>query len=424
MERNIKIGILTFHKSINTGAFIQCYSLITRLMKDFPDEKIEVIDYCTKKTKERYSYHLLEYVFSACKTLKYSEDRRSSIRKMGGRIKGLILNPRLLRDRKKEYKLFKEVWGGGRRFLSDESLITDDMNRFFETYKNKYDIVIVGSDCVWQYEAYPFPNVYFLNEKLSPIKMSYAACASNFRFDRLTSSDKKIVMDSLKAFQYIGVRDIQSEGFMDALSTKLDYEHNCDPAFLLEVDKVPVDRNLVRKKLEDAGVDFSKKIVGIQLRCEALGEKIADCLDLGSDYQYVIIRKRNSISNIFIDTLNPLEWSIVFGFFDVIITDFFHAAIMSVKNNVAPLAFDTDFNHFDRNQTRICDLMTRLNLRDFYYQVQEELQIDCVWLKSGFERIINEVNMPNFRQLVCNESRHYEGFRDKLQRVIKELKQE
>ena len=36
----MKIGILTFHGSINEGAVMQCYSLCHRLMNDFPDAKI------------------------------------------------------------------------------------------------------------------------------------------------------------------------------------------------------------------------------------------------------------------------------------------------------------------------------------------------------------------------------------------------
>ena len=41
----MKLGILTFHKSINYGAFMQCYALSQRLQRDFPQIEVEVIDY-------------------------------------------------------------------------------------------------------------------------------------------------------------------------------------------------------------------------------------------------------------------------------------------------------------------------------------------------------------------------------------------
>ena len=40
----MRIGILTFHRSVNNGAVIQCYSLSKRLQKEFPDADVEVID--------------------------------------------------------------------------------------------------------------------------------------------------------------------------------------------------------------------------------------------------------------------------------------------------------------------------------------------------------------------------------------------
>ena len=44
-----RIGILTFHRSTNNGAFIQAYSLSRRLEKDFPQCEVEVIDYSMPK---------------------------------------------------------------------------------------------------------------------------------------------------------------------------------------------------------------------------------------------------------------------------------------------------------------------------------------------------------------------------------------
>lgn len=41
----MKIGILTFHRSINYGAFMQCYALSHELMVRYPQHQVDVIDF-------------------------------------------------------------------------------------------------------------------------------------------------------------------------------------------------------------------------------------------------------------------------------------------------------------------------------------------------------------------------------------------
>ena len=45
----MKIGILTFHQSVNNGAVMQAYSLSKRLKREYPDDEIEIINYRKKK---------------------------------------------------------------------------------------------------------------------------------------------------------------------------------------------------------------------------------------------------------------------------------------------------------------------------------------------------------------------------------------
>ncbi len=43
-----KIGILTFYRSINNGAFLQCFSLANKLLEN-REYSVEVINYDTQK---------------------------------------------------------------------------------------------------------------------------------------------------------------------------------------------------------------------------------------------------------------------------------------------------------------------------------------------------------------------------------------
>ena len=60
-----RVGILTFHKSINYGAFMQCYSLSQRMQRDFPDCRIEVIDYVPLRTLATHDVNLFSYLFGS-----------------------------------------------------------------------------------------------------------------------------------------------------------------------------------------------------------------------------------------------------------------------------------------------------------------------------------------------------------------------
>ena len=51
-----KIGILTYHRSINYGAFLQAYSLYNAIKKRYGDKWIvEIIDYESEKAYKVYA---------------------------------------------------------------------------------------------------------------------------------------------------------------------------------------------------------------------------------------------------------------------------------------------------------------------------------------------------------------------------------
>jgi len=138
-----KIGVLTFHKSYNYGAFMQCYSFVLRLKRDFPETDIEVIDYSSKKSLDGYQEYLGK--------LKEKEAKRISIRN----------------------KEFENDW----KYLplSKSSIVGDDQEQFYKEFGNRYDIIIVGSDAVFNWNRIKLPNVYFLNGEHNAKKLSYAA---------------------------------------------------------------------------------------------------------------------------------------------------------------------------------------------------------------------------------------------------------
>ena len=59
----MRIGILTFHRAHNYGAFLQCLSLVSKLKKEFPNDCIEVVDVNTKEMNDYYSTKFVDMLF-------------------------------------------------------------------------------------------------------------------------------------------------------------------------------------------------------------------------------------------------------------------------------------------------------------------------------------------------------------------------
>lgn len=51
----MRIGILTFHKPINYGAFLQAFSLAEGIQENIPNANVEIVDYIApKESKNSY----------------------------------------------------------------------------------------------------------------------------------------------------------------------------------------------------------------------------------------------------------------------------------------------------------------------------------------------------------------------------------
>ena len=92
----MKIGILTFHQSINNGAVMQAYSLSKRLKKEYPDDEIEIINYRKKSVDRAYSYHMSDYF------------RASSFKQLVKKLLDLLIDPKLLKRLRNRTKVFND----------------------------------------------------------------------------------------------------------------------------------------------------------------------------------------------------------------------------------------------------------------------------------------------------------------------------
>ncbi|MFK0731116.1 MAG: polysaccharide pyruvyl transferase family protein [Gloeotrichia echinulata GP01] len=175
---SLKIGIVTYHFTSNYGATLQAYALSNFLMKQGYD--VEFIDYRPKSVR--------------------LEDRRYLY------PKSYWLNPsRIMEARKKIINMNnfvdKHLKLSQKRFDTSECL---------NKYKHSYDIVICGSDEIWNINSTRgLDTPYFLDfiSGKDARKVSYAA---SFGSTINLGTHKEKIYDFLSDFHAISVRDNNS----------------------------------------------------------------------------------------------------------------------------------------------------------------------------------------------------------------------
>lgn len=398
----MKIGILTFHRSYNYGAFMQCFSLFKRLQKDFPNIKFEVIDYNSPKAADGYVQSLKN-------------------------VKDDALRNRMA-ERNARFTDCQEQLP-----LSSFKLVSDDYSELIAYMNENYDAVIVGSDAVWNWEVRGFPNPYFLKDYRG-IKLSYAASVHGMVYQNMTQEQKEYLKEAFEDFRYIGVRDISTENLVHYVNPKLMVYHNCDPTILLDLNDVPCDKEELKNKLAKHGVDFSKPLVGVMAGSN-IGYEIKKYF--GKRAQLVSVYQPNPYADVYLHDLTPYEWAHVFSFFRTTATHFFHGTLLTLVNHkpVASVEFENAYSAV--NTTKIKDVLSRLGLLQWRFCtsyrdlsiVKKAMKKFHLWSDKAMWRNVNQhiedaIKNDYSEEIACKieeEAKSYLSFKEVLENIQKEF---
>lgn len=357
----MRIGILTFHRSINYGAFMQSYALSKTLQKRYPNHIVEIIDFEFLRKHNNYKKPPLRYPpFNLEYHIKYSRFQSS-----------LPLLP-----------------------LSKQAFITDNTDMLCDYIKDNYDIVIVGSDAVWAFQKMSLDNPYWLfGSKLNGvIKMSYAASAFSTRFEKISDEEKGFIGERLSDFTYIGVRDNATKEFVESLNIGQEVFINNDPTFFLDPSS---DRELYKKTLRKNLIFSNKKKIAFMTRNMPHIDEIRK--ELVSQYDLVHFNIRNRNKDIlsrkckFMFNLSPYEWYNAFGQMSLTITNFFHGACLSIINHVPTIVIDDAKTSYT---SKYSQLMYDLGLKDSLFSCKT---LDCQELSKHIHYLLSHQDQEKSR---------------------------
>lgn len=363
----MKIGILTFHFGINYGGVIQCYALQEYLEQH--GHSVYIINFIPSKNTGK-----LKWIYRSLKQL---------IKK----VFYIFRNPILYKYRliqKYNFKAFRDKYLN----LTQKYKLID-----FSQLNNEFDAIIVGSDQIWN-KAQRDHAVYFLTpfSNFNGLRISYAA---NCCINNVETKHRYVLMESLKKFHRISVRDIETYEFVNDL-TNIKPFIAVDPVLLIDLKKV-----LNRKK------NGEKFILAYILGTEIDG-----------DHNNVIkqIKKRNNDLPIYAVMLSQNnykkfkwadktfwhvtveEWLWYFSNASFIYTDSFHGVLFSLKFRKKFLAYYKD----ESRSSRFIDLMMRYKLdNNIVNSYREAIE------KNAFEGDIDYERLQPILLNKINESKRF-----------------
>lgn len=336
---NEKIGILTFHKSINYGSVLQSWALSRVISKRFG---VEIIDY----EPQNYEFLYANYrQWNSWNNIKYN-------------LKRMPLSSAL----NNQQQLFKK--------FRDKQL---PLSRKKYNYNNGCDIkeeykgIVVGSDQVWNIRAKDCDPIFFLPFNYSGNKVSYA-CSINdtdYTEKNLPSNLASEICD----FDFISIREESGKNKLEQFIAKQKKVYTLlDPTLLCnssEYDSLLNDRIVDGKYIflynvwtSEAGIQAAKFL------SEKLNMPVYTIMTASNVKEINLLKK----SGILVDTVrtSPSDFLNFFKYASYIVTESFHGTAFS-------LIFEKPFVCVSNrtNDERLNNILTLVGLKDRYMKLDE-----------------------------------------------------
>lgn len=387
----MKIGILTFHKSINYGAFLQAYALSNKFIKKTPEYSVEIIDYIAPLEKRKIPVNVLWGI------------------KHYGIINGI-------RDMQKIYS-FKKAY---KTLPLSKKNSFKDLTDLYEFIDKTYDILVIGSDAVFNWNQNGYPTAYIPMYKFENCKViTYAASVHGLRY---LDTDKKILDECGKAFSHmdiIGVRDKNSENFVHTCCNSAKVVHCCDPTVF--IDREAIKKNSYDFKsriLRKHKCDLTKKYIVLMLPDCLFVEKIRE--KYAGKYQIITLFRPSKYADKYLYDLNPYEWASVLSCAEMVVTSYFHGTLLSLRHNTPVLAIDFSNYNDEKYEGKLKDLLcTRLEMGECYFDGNDIDRNDII---NEMMRVIDKALSGEYRKKIemsmKKEAESFNTFLEKFQTLL------
>lgn len=374
-----RIGIITYHRSINYGAFLQAFCL-AKYVEHIADTRadVEIIDYVSRIAWHNYNNALF-----------HGKHKIDSWKQRIGFERCYFLLP-----------------------LSKDKLCSDDMEQIENFIKSQqYDVIIVGSDEVWKVDGMRgFPNAYWLNYDLGNCCRLAYAVSSRTAINRIEPKKKDYIVQAVDRFRYIGVRDKMSADLVEQISAYTP-ELNCDPTFMFPFS---YDRKRYKEKIcKKYNLSGEQKLLGVMMPDERLVTKIKS--RLGSKYKVVSLYDYNQEADVNMVGVNPFDWLKIIGCLDFLVTDRFHGTVFAMKLKIPFLSVET----YDEQKNSKLYYLLESNGLDEHYHVFHKGNTVYNEILEKIDKLMTLNDEKKIERALQREKHKSEGFKKELLAVLK-----
>lgn len=357
-----KIGIITYHFAQNYGAVWQCFALQEYLRKIGND--VYVLNAITEKQK-----------------------RNNSLFHKRKGIKNLITNICLFPFCKSRYEKAKKFKKFVINYLHCTSLVCNEYELEQLVNNNKFDILISGSDQVWNPQIPDFEKMFFLPFKSIGKKIGYSVSIGRAKLDEII-----VYRQNIKDFLEIGVREL---GAIDTLKKVVDKTmvNTVDPVLLLSKNEWMKFINLkfnysgyllcyfLDKKNIKESLKLAKKIAkqkNLKIRCISMHFNL------------------NSFKKMMVNNAGPIDFLNYIYHADTVITDGYHGTVFSTIYNKE---FYSIIHNKSSADSRIKDYLSILGLkRRIIYHNTEKFDDNCINYEN-VQKLIEKIPMNSYNFL-------------------------
>lgn len=375
----MKIGILTYHRALNYGAYIQAYSLCQQIKRRFPEHTVEIVDFA-------YRYDIW--------------DRQVTL----GKLLLLYGWKRFLGEARLMHHFHRSLAD----LPKGKSIFTNNYSKAIDIISREYDFIVVGSDAVFNWNTNPIPNVYFFDtDKCKHV--SYAASSHLLKYKETDERNRKYLQEALSKFLIVGTRDNETERFAKFYGAT-NIVHNCDPTIVLDFD---FETPKLQEKMQKKDIAEGEKLVFVMLKEQELARDLKK--NLPNDVKIVALRRPNKYADVFMDNLTPFEWAKIFSYGMMTVTDFFHGSILTLKNNRPVLSIDTS-GYRGEYESKAKDLFcNRLFLPELFYDGH-----DPIIVAEKVSSILKDNYVDKINNAISREAKSFIDFCDCLEGIINE----
>lgn len=268
--------------------------------------------------------------------------------------------------------------------------------------RTSYDFMVVGSDQVWGMRFRrrlwplpckqpggfhpPIPNIYFPDADAARHRIAYAPSVGASDYRAMPRGCRENIRERLGSFRSLSARDARTLRFLEWLHPDLRQRAILvpDPTRIYNILSEPTSTE-VRQKLEDLGIDFSRKRIAVVANG---GSAIQDYVAQRKRRDTQIIGLSYHCPGVDIDLCNadlsPIEWAHAFKHFDLCVTERMHASIFCTLNKTPVIAVDINDN-VERSSTKLTEFFEDIQHPSFCLPKNTACRNDIEQLEAAVE---------------------------------------